>query len=188
MKNYILKFILFLVIGSIFSSCKLKSLVSSDEFSSQDNLEQINATYLLPEEDRDSLHKYGRFSTAFAVRDLIKEKDKKQFSDKDFERLSVVYNGKDKITFNLSDGNDALSVTYKCKRKDDFLEIYFKKTRIWALPLFMKYEYDRLRIGLDEDSNLIVHKWKTLLATLTIVPFDYFGHKDYSQKLSRISE
>lgn len=52
----------------------------------------------------------------------------------------------------------------------------------------MSYQYDRLRLGLDEDLNLIIHKWDTSLGTLTIMPFDYFGHKDYNHKLSRLKD
>lgn len=95
---------------------------------------------------------------------------------------------KNKVTFSLFDGNEKCDFTYKCQKKDDFLEIYFSKTRIWALPLFMSYQYDRIRLGMDEDSNLIIHKWDTSLTTLTIMPFDYFGHKDYSHKLYRLKD
>lgn len=50
----------------------------------------------------------------------------------------------------------------------------------------MDYSYDRIRLGLDDDSSLVIHKWNTALVTLTIMPFDTFGSKDYSQILPRL--
>lgn len=179
---------LFLIIGILFSSCKLQSLISDTEFAQYNNpLENINGTYFVKKEVNDSLY-YGHVRDIFFVSDLVNNKDKEQLIGKSFEQLSILYDGKEKITFSLFDGKENLQFTYKCKSKENYLEVYFTKKRIWALPLFMNYEYDRLRLGLDEKQNLIIHKWHTILATLTIMPFDFFGGSDYSHTLQRVNK
>lgn len=184
----LLRFSLFIIIGILFASCKLQSLVSDSQFSQQSNLlENINGTYILNQEVNDSIY-YGHVRNVFFISDLIDRKEKELLKDKSFERLTILYNGKEKVIFNLFDGKKNLEFIYKCKPKDNYLEIYFTKKRIWALPLFMNYEYDRLRLGLDEEQNLIIHKWHTILATLTIMPFDFFGGSDYSHTLLRVDE
>lgn len=175
---------------SLFSSCKLKSLIPDSEFAQQENLlENINGVYALDQHEDDSLETdYMRYQRRnFHISDIVKKKDRSLLNDKHFEKLEILYDGKKKVTFCLFDGTEKMEFTYKCKRKENYLEVYFTKRRIWALPLFMNYEYDRLRLGVDKDSNLIIHKWHTVLATLTIMPFDYFGNIDCSQKFTKIS-
>jgi len=173
----------------LFSSCKLHSLVPDSEFVQYDNsLKNISGTYSINQEVNDSLDLYYKYMRkVFSIADMVQNKDKELLKDKTIENLTILYDGKKTIIFSLFDGKENLNFTYKCKPKESYLEIYFTKKRIWALPLFMNYEYDRLRLGLDEKSNLIIHKWHTVLATLTIMPFDYFGRKDYSQTLTRLS-
>lgn len=185
MRNWIFIFVLLLL-----SSCKLRSLISDSEFKQHGSaLENINGTYILNQEVNDSLDiHYIYQEDKFYVYDLVKDEDKESLRDRCIESLTILYDGNDKIVFRLFDGKENFDYTYKCKRQEDYLEIYFKKKRIWALPLFMTYQYDRLRLGLDDDSNLVVHKWKTALATLTIMPFDSWGHKDYRYSLSRLTE
>ncbi|MDH8702158.1 hypothetical protein M2138_001518 [Dysgonomonadaceae bacterium PH5-43] len=170
-----------------FSSCKLHSLTSDSEFTQHNSpLKDINGTYTINQDANDSIY-YGRMRKMFIVSDLVKQKDKELLKDKSFEQLTILYDGKEKISFSLFDGKENLQFTYKCKPKENYLEVYFTKRRIWALPLFMNYEYDRLRLGINEESNLIFHKWHTILATLTIMPFDYFGGSDYSHTLLRVN-
>lgn len=185
-KYKILRYVFCSIIALLFLSCKLTSTISTAEFSRQLNLNEINGTYLLPERTSDSLHSgFPIVQNAFTVEHLVKDGDKDIVRNKKFEKLSVFFNGKDKVTFTFFNQDEKYSFTYKCKRKDDYLEIYFKKTRIWALPLFMNYQYDRIRLGLDENSELLIHKWNTILFTLTIMPFDPFGHSDYREVISR---
>ncbi len=187
MKNINFILILFSILILFISSCKLKSGISATEFTKQENSNKINGTYLLPQENFDSLNVvYARIQNEFRVNHLVKDKDKEQIRNKKFDTISIFFDGKDKVTFKLLDGNEELKFTYKCKHIDNYLEIYFKKTRIWALPLFMNYQYDRLRLGFNEDSNLINHKWNNSLSTLTIMPFDSFGHSDYRQEFIRL--
>ncbi len=187
MKNKNSIFILFSILSLFFSSCKLKSGISANEFTRQENFNKINGTYLLPQENFDSLNTlYPRIQNEFRVSHLVNDKDKEQIRNKKFDTISIFFDGKDKVTFKLFDGNEELKFTYKCKQIDNYLEIYFKKTRIWALPLFINYQYDRLRLGFNENSKLIIHKWNTSLLTLTIMPFDSFGHSDYRQELLRL--
>ena len=192
MKNYIFIAIPFIIIFLIFSSCKLQSIIPTTEFAKQDILMNLNGTYLLPEEKTDSLSiKYLSMryrENSFKVDHLVKENNRELLKSSKFEKIKIFFDGKNKITFTLFDKNEKLEFTYKCKMKDDFLEIYFKKTRIFALPLFMKYEYDRLRLGLNDDSNLIIHKWETLFATLTIMPFDSFREIDYREEFPRLED
>jgi len=168
-----------------FFSCKLHSLIPDSEFIQYDNLiARINGTYTINQEVKDSL---SRFRNEFLISDIVRDKDRKLLKDKYIESLTLSYDGKEEITFSLFDGNESLNFTYKCEAKDNYIEIYFTKRRIWALPLFLNYEYDRLRLGLDENTNLIVHKWHTILATLTLIGLDSFGHNDYSHTLTRLS-
>lgn len=151
-------------------------------------MKNINGIYAINQGVNNSLDSYYKYplKNNFYISDIVRNKDKKLLKDKNIENLTILYDGKETIAFSLFDGKENLNFTYKCKAKDNYLEIYFTKRRIWALPLFMNYEYDRLRLGLDENSDLIVHKWHTTLATLTIMPFDSFGGKDYSHKLIRL--
>lgn len=185
-----LRFYILLAIGVLlFSSCKLRSLISDNEFTNYGNpLENINGSYTINPEVNDSSLYYIHLREFFLVSDLVKKEDKKLLEDKSFEQLTILYDGKKKVTFSLFDGKENLQFTYKCKPKEDYLEIYFTKRRIWALPLFLNYEYDRLRLGLDKEQNLIIHKWHTILATLTIMPFDVWGCSDYSHTLHRIDK
>jgi len=163
-------------------------MVSASEFSQVNNFEYINGTYLLPEKPAcDSSKIYFRMNE-FNIRDMVKGYDKELLQNKNFENITIFFDGKKKITFSFCDGDKSVDFTYKCKPKDNYVEIYFIKRRIWALPLFMSYAYDRLRLGIDKESNLIVHKWDTNLTTLTIMPFDSFGEKDYTQTLIRLAE
>lgn len=163
-------------------------MISENEFPKCDILENINGTYLLQHQVEDTIASdYPYLRNEFVVSDLVKDKDKELLKNRKLEKLTIIYDGESSIIFRLSDGDIASEFTYKCERKDDYLEVYFTKRRIWALPLFMNYKYDRLRLGLDANSNLIIHKWYTTLATLTIMPFDSFGGKDYTQTLTRIA-
>lgn len=181
--------ILLVVILFLLPSCKLRSLISDSEFVQTNNsMNKINGTYLIEQDtNNDSISSYhGYRQNSFSFFDIVKGKDKELLMDKNIENLTISYDGKETIVFSLFDGKENLNFTYKCMFKGNYLEIYFTKKRIWALPLFMNYEYDRLRLGLDENSDLIVHKWHTILATLTIMPFDFFGGKDYSHTLVRL--
>lgn len=56
MKNKDFIFVLFSIIILFCSSCKLKSRISTTEFAKQENFDKINGTYLLPQENVDSLN------------------------------------------------------------------------------------------------------------------------------------
>lgn len=172
----------------LFSSCKLHSMISDNEFVKQNNVSnEINGTYTINQNFNDGLGSYSiHVNTDFYISDMIHYKDQEMLKDRKIESLTISYDGKNRITFSLFDGNENFNFIYKCKSKGNYLEIYFTKTRIWALPLFLNYQYDRLRLGLDKNSNLIVHKWRIHLATLTIMPFDVWGNKDYSHVLIRL--
>lgn len=187
MKNIILKLIPFLAATLILSSCKLKSFVSPSEFTGQNDLNNITGIYLLPPDTVDVSSVRNR-RIGFEISDIVKGIDRDLLENKTFDRIGVFFDGKNRITFRLFEGDKSLDFTYKCESKDNYLEIYFKKRRIWALPLFMSYEYDRLRLGLSENSDLIIHKWNVSLFTLTIMPFDSFGGKDYRQEFTRLEE
>lgn len=182
-----LRFNILLIIGILlFSSCKLSSLTPDNEFIQYNNLsENINGTYSLNQEVNDSLY-YPRKREFFLIFDLVKIKEKELLADKHFDQLTIRYDGKKRINFCFEGkGEEKIQFTYKCKPKGNYLEVYFQKRSIWALPLFMSYEYNRLRLGLDKNSNLIVHKWRDGISTLTIIPFDSRSI-DYSHTLIRI--
>jgi len=185
-KIFYISFVFILLI--LLSSCKLHSLISENEFIVNNKLSDINGTYAVNQNLNDSLVIINRYwNNEFYILDMLKDKHKQLLKDKHIDNLTISYDGNKKITFSFGDGDDSQNFTYNCTPQGNYLEIYFTKRRIWALPLFMTYQYDRLRLGLDENSNLIVHKWYTNLATLTIMPFDSFGDKDYSYTLPKLS-
>lgn len=194
MKNFTLKIILLLVFISTLSSCKLKSTLSASEFSHHDNLECINGSYFLTEDHPDSLYfcelgRFGSWKRGFRTEDLVHLDKRESLKDKNYNKFTILYDGQDSVRFQFSNNeNNIQEFIYKCEMKDNYLEIYFKKNRIWALPLFLHYWYDRLRLGLDENSDLIVHKWDENITALTIMPVDYFGNKDYSRTFPRLED
>ena len=195
MRNYIPKFLFFGVVVLIFSSCVLsRSSISSNEFTQQNKLDAINGVYLLPQDSNrnntnHSFSNWIQMVDKFEVKDLVHRKDKEFVKNRNFEKITIFFDGKKRVVFGLSDGSGVdLRFTYKCKSKKNYLEIYFTRTRIWAFPLLVIDSYDRLRLGLDRDANLILHKWKDDSIVLYIMPFDTFGGKNYSQILTRLAE
>ncbi|MDH6355045.1 hypothetical protein M2132_001382 [Dysgonomonas sp. PH5-45] len=66
--------------------------------------------------------------------------------------------------------NDSLIISYvdtmgyktlalKGKRKENFFEYHFQNTKIYLPPIIMTSQIDRLRIGKDKDSKLMIYHW-----------------------------
>lgn len=94
MKNYIFRTILCLVMSLAFFSCKLQSNITTTEFTKQIDLQSINGTYLLPEENTDSLNISPRMQNLFSISHMVKNKDKELLKNKDFGKIAIFFDGK----------------------------------------------------------------------------------------------
>ena len=140
------RFFLVWIYGIALSSC-VSTKISTNDFFSVANHTELNGTYL----DRDR-----KLSELLHI-----DSDLAYFITFEFYKKDSL-----KLTYPTESGFE--SVYYKGKFKKNFFEIYFKNTRIY-IPFFSMVWIDRIRIGCDIKSNLLIQHWDERLGWLLIM-------------------
>jgi len=154
----------------LFFSCKSSLPVS--EFSSKYALSELNGTYVSGNPNYSG-------SLAYTMNGGLFHRNNK------IDKVSFLFNGKDSLNVMIwADTILAKKIDYKGKIKDNYFEIYFSR-KPWIIPfVFANIDYRRVRLGLTDNNNLLVHYWEDGLGGMLI----FYGSRtsDYSKTYERI--
>ncbi|PXV69064.1 WG repeat protein [Dysgonomonas alginatilytica] len=166
MKNYCLYFLL---ISFILSGCRSKQLAVTD-FVSMTSPVAFEGTYLNKGDTLSSLFNIGG-SWGLKMRDSI------QF-------ITFKFNGKDTLKLSYLTDAGLQEKSYKGKLKNNFFEIHLEKKHIIIPPVFYLDRIDRLRIGTDDSTNLLIHKWYNLVG-FCIFASAVDGGNEYTKRFTK---
>jgi hypothetical protein len=78
----------------------------------------------------------------------------------DFITIEYTLTNSDTIQLSYYTENGLEHSYFKGKLKENFFEIYLRNKRIYIPIIYMVEDIDRLRIGIDKKSDLLIHHWE----------------------------
>jgi len=95
------------------------------------------------------------------------------------------FNGKDSLNILYRDSNFWYEVSYKGKFKKNFFEISLQNKRLPFFPLFVRYDVDRIRIGVNSEKKLLVYNYNEHWGMFLLFGA-HAGGDEYSISLDKI--
>jgi len=148
-------FVLMLFLTGLFSSC-ISSKLSVDNFVPISESVALNGTYS---------NKNSELTRLFGLYDV----------KTDFVKIDYDLNCKDTLKLSYYTDNGLQHSYFKVKKKKNYLEKYFHKKYIPFFPVLFAYDFERIRIGLNADSDLLIHYYQNVCGVVLGLGA---GHKD----------
>ncbi|HCO66328.1 MAG TPA: hypothetical protein DIT04_01000 [Dysgonomonas sp.] len=181
------------IITIITPSCAHRNYLPSSSFVSV-NPKDLDGKYLINREDLyeffnvkaddykvSSTRKfYGAYQTAG---DKLASANEEAVSNHDF--IILGFNGRDSLNIVYRDNDFWYKTSYKGKWKNNFFEISLQKKRLPFFPLFVRYDVDRIRIGVNSDKKLLVYNYSEHWGMFLLFGA-HSGGDEYSITLDRI--
>lgn len=108
----------------------------------------------------------------------------KEYGDTDYFILS--FNGTDILRLSYRDNDVWYTIGYRGKLKKNHFEISIQNTQLPFLPLFSRYDVDRIKIGIDANNNILVYNFSKHYGTFLLFGAHSDDGTEHSVVLKRV--